>query len=372
MLVRRKASSLRWSWGKLMLGLSWAGIAALGFYWGRCGSLSQATAAAPTPQTAPAATVPPATIVPPATSDYERQPVAYIYDVIPITRAELGEYLIARQGADRLDLLINRRIIEHACQEKGIEVTAAEIDAKLAEDLKGLQINKLDFVKRMLKQYNKTLYEYKEDVIRPQLLLSKLARDRVNITEEDLRNAFEAYYGERVECKVIVWPETEHEKVMSTIYAQICNNPAEFDRVARTQCIQRLAARGGLIEKPIGHHTLGNNPSSLELEKELFSLQPGEMTSVKDIPEGCAVFKCTKHFPPDATKRLADVQKELEAEILEKRMQLVIPEVFKELRAAANPQRLLHGFKTQADVEREVAEELGLNKDKPATPPSGN
>ena len=43
--------------------------------------------------------------------------VAYIYETIPITREELGEYLIARFGTERLDLLVNKRIIEIECRD---------------------------------------------------------------------------------------------------------------------------------------------------------------------------------------------------------------------------------------------------------------
>src|SRR5262245_23828600 len=45
-------------------------------------------------------------------SDYSRRVVAYIFGNRPITREELGEYLIERVGAERLEFLVNRRIIE--------------------------------------------------------------------------------------------------------------------------------------------------------------------------------------------------------------------------------------------------------------------
>src|SRR5262249_7487889 len=147
---------------------------------------------------------PPVAAEPP--SDYARRVVAYIHGNIPITREELGEYLIARVGADKLDLLINKRIIDHACQQKGIQVDDAEVEAALAEDVKGLNVNRAEFVNKLLKHYNKTLYEWKEDVIRPRLLLTKLCRDRVFVTNDDLLQAFEAYYGEKVDCKMIMWP----------------------------------------------------------------------------------------------------------------------------------------------------------------------
>src|SRR5205823_233222 len=52
--------------------------------------------------------------------DYAKRVVAYIYDDKPIHRAELGEYLIQRFGTDRLDYMVNRRIVEVECAKYSI------------------------------------------------------------------------------------------------------------------------------------------------------------------------------------------------------------------------------------------------------------
>src|SRR5437899_2036092 len=226
---------------RLLLVVGFLGVTAMTVFWGRNGSLSEAMANPPGPgQAAPQ----PNPRNPPAaaanSSDYSHRVVAYIYDTMPITREELGEYLIARMGKERLGHLVNKRIIEHACQQKGIEVTSAEVEADLAETLKGLAVNgqavtRNDFVSKVLKPYNKTLYEWKEDVIKPRLLLTKLCRDRVQATEEDLRLAYEAYYGEHVECRLIMWPVKEESHVLNTVYAKIRDSEEEFERGAKQQ-----------------------------------------------------------------------------------------------------------------------------------------
>src|SRR5581483_8947043 len=176
---------------------SWLGVAGVAFYIGRTASLPEAAAA---PPPAELASVPsqPMPEPPEPSPDYKNRVVAYLYGTTPLTREDLGEYLIARYGPKHLDLLINKRIIEDACNKKGIEVTAAEVEAALQEDLKGLSVNIKDFVSKVLKHYNKSLYEWKEDVIRPKLLMTKLVRDRVHVTDEELQMAFDAYYGEKV------------------------------------------------------------------------------------------------------------------------------------------------------------------------------
>ena len=88
------------------------------------------------------------------------------------------------------------------------------------------------------------------------------------------------------------------------------------------------------------------------------------------------VFKCVKRIPPDASKRLADLEPQLRAEIMERKVQIAIGMVFNEMRKEADPQRLLTGYKTAEQVEKEVAEELHQSErehNKPkATPPVGN
>src|SRR5262249_1943986 len=72
------------------------------FYWGRCGGLAEARAQSPQPPS----------LNPNLPLSAQRaQPghvVAYIYGNTPITREELGEYLIERLGAERIDFLVNR------------------------------------------------------------------------------------------------------------------------------------------------------------------------------------------------------------------------------------------------------------------------
>src|SRR5205807_393395 len=114
-----------------------------------------------------------------------------------VTREQLGEYLIARYGAERLDLMVNKLIVEQECAARAITVSEAEVEAALEKDVKTAQAaDRADFVKNVLRANRTTLYGYREDVLRPKLLLAKLARGNVTVEADDLRRAFEAYHGE--------------------------------------------------------------------------------------------------------------------------------------------------------------------------------
>ena len=285
-----------------------------------------------------------------STPDYSTRIVGYVYDSIPITREELGEYLIARFGAERLELLANKKIIDIECKKSGIEVTAAEVEERLNNDLTGLSVDRKTFVEQVLKNYKKTLFEWKEDVLRPQLMLAKLVRSRVKVTDEDLKKAYDAYFGEKVDCRLIMWNKGE-EKAAMQAYGRIRDSEDEFNRAARAQKSNTLASAGGKI-RPISRNTTGND----ELEKAAFSLQAGEVSALVGTPEGIVCIKCDKRISADTSIALDSVKEKLSKEIFEKKVNAEIPVVFAEMRKKANP-RLLMGTNTE-DLAKDVKELL--------------
>jgi hypothetical protein len=338
----------RWA---IALGLVALGTLAGGLM-GVISSSMQATAGPPTPGASN--TAPP---VDPS-SDYARRVVARLYGSEEVTREELGEYLIARMGAERLENLVNRRIIEHACRERGIEVNAAEVDAALAEDCRGLGVSPSLFVEQVLKQYKKTLYEWKEDVLRPRLLMGKLCRDRIQVSDDDIHKAFETKYGEKVEVRIILDPNTtaQSERAFLQLYEKVRDSNEEFDRAARSQPIPYLAAKGGLLDQPVCKHA-GEDE---EAERVAFSLRPGELSHVMKTKDGLVMMKCVKHIPPDRTKIYENEHDALKKIVEEKKLQQEIGKVFEELKAKADPKLYLKKAESVADIKRDVRQELNL------------
>jgi len=149
----REAETMRVQTSRLRLSLG-VGILVVGatiVFWSQGGSISRATANPPPPAQAPEA-APVKQQLPAPPSDYSQRAVAYICNGIPVTREQLGEYLIARMGKDRLSNLVNLLIIQRYCEQKGIEVTQAEIDAEFAETPEGMpNVTAKDFETKVLK-----------------------------------------------------------------------------------------------------------------------------------------------------------------------------------------------------------------------------
>jgi hypothetical protein len=271
-------------------------------------------------------------------TDYQRRVVAYIYGNIPVSREELGEYLIARFGPERVEFLINRKIVEMACKAKGIEISDAQIEAQLKQDIAsfGPTMTEKQFVDQVLKRFNKTLYEWKEDVIRPKLAMGALVRPTVEVTLEDIQKEFEARYGPKVQCRMIVLAKETPKQVQTQVREAAVKSEEGFLSEARKQFIPDLAARAGEIQ-PIFHHF-----PDPRIEKEAFSLKPGEVSSLMGMPDGTTILlRCEKHVPADDSKRLEAERLPLSKELFEGKVAAKIPLVFQEMRQQAQVRVML-------------------------------
>jgi hypothetical protein len=285
---------------------------------------------------APAARADPPAPGKPAAPAAGQRVVAYIHGNVPVTREELGEYLIARGGMDKLDLLVNKRVIETEAARRGITVTPLEVEAGLAEDLRGSNLDRAVFAQFLKERYGKTVYEWEQDVVRSRLLLGKMARDRVAVTDDDRRRVFEERYGERREAQVIVWPKGPNglSREVKDIAAA---DPAEFDKLAARQPNKDLAAAAGRTA-PVGRHLAGEDPKVVEA---LFQLKEGEAVWVETADADTAV-RCLKVIPtpPDLTPDA--VRTEVEKEAFDRAVNRATPEVFADLRKAAAPALTVH------------------------------
>lgn len=293
---------------------------------------------------------PPTTPVSTGTLTAAQRPVAYIYGNIPVTREQLGEYLIARGGYEKVDLLVNKMIIEKACAEANppVVVTPQMMEAVFNDDLKGLTISKEDFCKYMLPRYGqKTLYEWMEDVIKPRLQLGELCKGRVKVSDEDLKIQFEHQYGEQRQIQIIMYPASDDPKAILASYGKLRDSQDEFDRAARQQANPSLAASVGHIQ-PVRRHSTGDDKV---VEREAFKLKEGEVsgviqlggTSDTDPKRGWMVMKLHRIIPADAAKTFEKEKAALYKDAFTKNLEKEIPVYFKELKDKAGVTKILTG-----------------------------
>lgn len=289
-------------------------------------------------------TAPPPAPVPVA----EKRVVAYVYGNQAITREEFGEYLIQQYGRDKVRLYVNKRIIEAAAAKRNIVITPQEIDAVIDQDCGKLGFNKEQFIKTVLTQkYNTTLPEWREDVIKPRLMLLAMCKDRIKIDENDLKKVYENLYGEKVKCKIILWPQEQLKDVMGK-YNSLRDDPNAFDAAARSQLYSDLAKLGGEVD-PIGRYS---GEGTAKVEKIAFQLKDGQVSEIINTGSGIMVIKRLHIVPAKKEVTYESVRPSLVKEAIDRMTELEIPRMFAELNAEAKPLFILEPAKlTQQELE---------------------
>ncbi len=267
------------------------------------------------------------------------RPVAYLYDTLPVTQAEFGRWLMDRGGADKLETFVNIRIIEVEAARRNISVTKTEMEAALAKDLEGIATNHNDFVKILLPKYGKSLYEWMEDVIRPRLLLTKMCRDNVKVSDDHLKVQFERLHGEKRVVQMIIFPKSDDPNAVAKIRGKIVTDATEFDSVARTQPNPLLAASAGRI-KPISRHLQGEDK---RVEEMAFKLKVGDVSEILKSEQGYIILKLNEIQPPNDKVTFETEKAKLYAAAFDEQLEQEIPKQFQKLKEAAKPNTMYVG-----------------------------
>ncbi len=206
-----------------------------------------------------------------------------------IRRDALATACVERFGKDVLEGLVNKRLIMHYCRNRNIEVTDAEVDAEIDHMAKRFKIGRDQFLQMLERERGINVEQYKRDILWPELALRKCAADQLTVSEAQLKEAHEAQYGPAVKCRLIV---VGNRQLAEKLRRQVTDQPNEFARLAMQNSVDvNSASIGGLIQ-PIHHHV--GDPA---IEREVFSLQPNQISQIIPIGEQFAILKCEGQMP---------------------------------------------------------------------------
>jgi parvulin-like peptidyl-prolyl isomerase len=283
--------------------------------------------------------------------------VAAVINGQSIAILELAEECIDRHGVDVLQGTIHRKLLDQSLRKRKQQVTDADIEAEIARaaasmgmvDAKGAADVK-GWIEHVTKAQNITREVYVRDEVWPSVALKKLVGGEVQITQEDLEKGYEANYGPKVRCRAIVLNNLRRaQEVWATIRDVMKEHPDQtvktFGDLAEQYSIEAgsRSLRGEV--PPIQKH--GGQPL---LEKEAFTLKPGELSGIVQVGEGFVIMLCEGHTKPIDTS-FDEVRELLYRDIHEKKLRLEMAKYFENLKANARIDNFLAGTSSMPKSE---------------------
>jgi len=249
---------------------------------------------------------------------------------------------VERHGRDVLEILITRKLIEQALARERRAVTQADTDAEIARAAETMGFRKPDgsadvaaWFDRVTREEKIPMRHYIEDIVQPTVSLKQLV-GKVPVTQEDLDKAFEATFGPRVKCRIVV---LDSQRRAQEVWQLARQNPTPerigdlAEQYSADPTSRTLRGEVPPIQKN------GGQPA---LERQVFALKPGELSGIVQIADRFMVILC-EGYTDAAQVNFAEVRNELYDDIHEKKQRIEMSRYFSHLRESATIDNFLAG-----------------------------
>jgi parvulin-like peptidyl-prolyl isomerase len=273
----------------------------------------------------------------------QRPGVAALINDSPIMMTQLNNECLLRHGRNVLEGEINRKLLTQELTRKNIAVTQEDLDEEVARAAvlygKTLPDGSADveaWLAEVQKQDGATIELYILDAVWPSVALKKLVRNRVEVTEEDLQKGFESNYGPRIEVLAIVL--ADHRQAQR-VWDMARTNPTDdyFGELATEYSVEPVSKGNAGKVPPIRMH--GGQPI---VEKEAFKMKKGDLSTILAMGDKYIILRCLGRTEPVVTK-LAEVRGALEADIMEKKLNMEMSKAFESIHTSAQIDNFLLG-----------------------------
>lgn len=279
-----------------------------------------------------------------------------------VSMADLGRECLTRHGSEVLEVEISQLLLRQALESANKTVSQSDLEnemrhgAQLAGvlDAQG-QPDMAQWVKMATEEQGLTYEQYVRDSVWPSAALKKLTDGRVEITPEDLQKGFEANYGEKVRCRAIVMGSLRRAQ---EVWDKARQNPTVefFGDLAEEYSIEpsSRSLRGEV--PPIRKYS-----GQPQLEEAAFALADGQLSGIIQVADKFLILRSEGRTEPIGVT-MAEVQTELQRDILEKKMRMAMSDEFERLRSGARIDNYLAGT-SQAPVKKSDAKQATRVRD---------
>jgi parvulin-like peptidyl-prolyl isomerase len=243
-----------------------------------------------------------------------------------ISRKDLADECVRRHGEAVLESMVNKKLITSHCANRGVAVTNEEIAAEIDRMAKRFQLGREQWLELLQKERGVTPQEYARDIVWPTIALRKLADKQLQVTPEEITNAYEREFGESVRCRLIAVSDA---KKAARLVADLATNPGNFARVAIENSEDVGSASVGGMVQPIRRHM--GDPA---IEQVAFAMQPGQISQAIPVGTQFVILKCDERIPARPVPR-EQVEQRLVDKIKEEKLRTAAHDVFAEVQKSA-------------------------------------
>jgi parvulin-like peptidyl-prolyl isomerase len=246
-----------------------------------------------------------------------------------IKRNQLAQACLDRYGKEVLESFLNKKLIQQACKQHNIEISEQDVMAEIARMAKkfGLSTERWLLMLKQEREIDPT--QYRNEIIWPTLALRQLAAEQIQVTQEQLDEAFESEFGPKVKVRIIAHSNLQR---VTALREQAIADPSTFGTLAKDHSEDQASASARGLIPPIRKHV--GDPS---LEIEVYSLKEGDISKIIEIGNQYVFVKCEKRISSTyvAPQFRKDAESRLRDQITENHLRSYSATIFQELQDAA-------------------------------------
>lgn len=246
-----------------------------------------------------------------------------------IGRSALAQDCLARYGREVLDALLNRWVIQQACQARGITITDKEVQDEIRSIATKFNLSIENWLALLETERNVDAEQYRRDIIWPALALRKLSASQITVTPQEYQEAFESEYGPKVRARLIsVSSRQKAEQLLALAKAK----PDTFPQLAKEHSEDKASASAYGVIPPIRMH-LGDP----KLEQTAFALQEGQVSPIVQVGNQYLLLLCEKQIERTllTSQQMPVIEKQLKERIHDHKLRAQSATIFQQLQSQA-------------------------------------
>lgn len=261
-----------------------------------------------------------------------------------ISRVDLGRECIRRYGEEVLESMVNRQLIAEACAQRGLQITDMDVTAEIDRVASRFGLSRDRWLALLRDERGFSEEQYRREVIWPMLALRQVAGKEVQVTEDDLRKAWDSEFGEKIQARLIA---VDSKEKAEQLRAAAMANPEQFGELSKQHSVDAGVASASGVIPPIR-----KNLGDAHLEQVAFSLQPGQISTVVQVANMHYILKCEKRLPAQylAGPQLAEQQARIREKLKENKLRMASGQFFEGVQKQAQIVNVLNDKEKQQQM----------------------